>query len=251
MLRVAVMLALTAALIAPIILFAKKGVHKFEGSCENCHVSLKEAKMFVRSIDSLCADCHRSIGLSHPTGSKPSMPMPEGFSLDWTGRMTCATCHDIHGEAKYLLRSGTTGREFCLLCHQLGEGKHGGVVATAHSSSTRKLKGLEVTDANNPLDRETMTCLSCHDSTIGGAARATVGSGVWSHNQGASHPIGTSYSSAYNRKRAGLHPLSRVNPSLRFYNGKVGCGTCHNPYSKEPHILAMKAKDLCNACHNL
>ena len=94
---------------------AKKPAHNFEGKCSLCHLNLSDGKrIFVKEIDFLCKDCHGGLGLSHPSGLKPSMPIPDKFPLDWAGRVTCATCHDVHGSSEFLLRGEKIGRIFVI-----------------------------------------------------------------------------------------------------------------------------------------
>ena len=51
------------------------------------------------------------------------------------------------------------------------------------------------------------------------------------------HPIGVEYMTAY--RKGGLKYPSSINPSIRFFNGKIGCGSVYNIYSKERFDLAM------------
>ncbi len=113
------------------------GSHFFEGQCRKCH--LHEPKqgtntLFVKNIDQLCVECHKSAGadLSHPSGIKPSFSLPADMKLDWSGKMTCITCHTVHGTGQYLLVGGKSGKAFCIRCHQgslLAKDKHGHEVA--------------------------------------------------------------------------------------------------------------------------
>ncbi|MBI5026971.1 MAG: hypothetical protein HZC12_09670, partial [Nitrospirae bacterium] len=224
--------------------WARKEGHVFDGECFKCHLSLSGPKtVFVKDIDILCKDCHRDLGLSHPSNMKPSMSMPRGFPLDWMGRMTCATCHDVHGKGDFLLRGGNrAGRVLCFLCHKESLGKHAGSDQPAHSG-----RGFEVMDAKSPIDRLSIECLSCHDSSL--AKMGSIGMGTWSHGTGTGHPIGVDYMKAF-IKGGYKHP-STINKAIRLFSGKVGCGSCHNMYSKEKYNLSIsnKGSALCLACH--
>lgn len=112
-----------------LISLAKNNPHTREGECHRCHLKVpvvdkNENMIFIKDIDNLCEDCHQlSMGATHPTGMTLSMEIPRDFYLDWMGRMTCSTCHEIHQEKKansypYLLKRPTEGRAFCLSCHQ-------------------------------------------------------------------------------------------------------------------------------------
>jgi predicted CXXCH cytochrome family protein len=72
------------------------------------------------------------------------------------------------------------------------------------------------------------------------------------HDQG-SHPIGVVYDDARGRQGAktDLKPIAMVDRRIRFFNGKVGCGSCHNPYSTIEKRLVMsdRGSELCLACH--
>jgi predicted CXXCH cytochrome family protein len=244
------LLLLLVIVLVPLLSTAKKQVHDFEGKCSMCHLSLSDGKkIFVKEIDFLCNDCHGEQGLSHPSGIRPSISIPDKFPLDWTGRLTCATCHNVHGSSEYLLRAGKPGKMFCYMCHKGVMEKHGGADQPAHSGRTLSATGFEITNPKSPIDRLSRECLSCHDSIIGSAADVKTGSGIWNHGNGVSHPIGTDYMKAYRKGRL-KHPSS-INPAVRLFDGKVGCGSCHNMYSKEKNRLVMnnRGSALCMACH--
>ncbi len=235
---------------APFLVLAKRPAHNFEGKCSLCHLTSSGGKrIFVKEIDFLCKDCHRDLGLSHPSGMKPSMPLPAQFPLDWAGRMTCATCHDVHGNSEALLRGQERGRVFCYACHKGEMEGHAGSDQPAHSRSAGEAYGFEVIDKGNLIDRLSMECLSCHDSSLASSANVRVGSGIWNHGSGNAHPIGVNYMKAY--QKGGLRNPWSINPSIRLFDGKIGCGTCHNLYSKEKFYLVISNRDsaLCFACH--
>lgn len=183
-----VFIALSSILI---ISLSRDNPHTREGECQRCHLKVpvadkKEKMIFIRDIDNLCEDCHQlSPGATHPTGMIPSTEIPKDFYLDWMGRMTCSTCHEIHQEKRansfpYLLRRPTGGKAFCLSCHQgLSDTeeffKHKLVLELAHLEPK-----YYISDTNKPVDSISLKCLSCHDGTIGQLAESTlVGSGGW------------------------------------------------------------------------
>lgn len=227
---------------------SKQVIHNFEGKCSMCHLVNEDGtvfeKLFIKQIDFQCLDCHNNLGLSHPTGMKPTMTMPTGFPLDSAGKTTCATCHKTHGEKAYLLNTLISGKAFCFLCHREGlKNLHGGTGTGAHSN-----RKYEIVDENFLADDLSIQCMSCHDSTLGKEAR--IGIGTWTHLQGGSHPIGVDYMNAYTNKGGFKHP-SLLDSKIKLFNGKVGCGTCHNIYSKERDQLVMSNKGsvLCLECH--
>ena len=231
------------------------GTHNFQGQCSKCHLTEPKpgtAALFVKDIDALCLGCHKSAGadLSHPSGIKPSFPLPADMKLDWAGKMTCVTCHGVHGAGKYLLIGGVSGKAFCIRCHKgslLAAGKHGHeVTATSLHQPQYEIKNL-----NEPLDRESIDCLSCHDGTFSKYQYATIGSGVWNHTEsiGLTHPIGGDYGKAVAKGR--YRHATSLNKKIRLFNGKMGCGSCHNLYSTIPKKLVMsnRGSALCLECH--
>ncbi len=228
--------------------WAEKKGHVFkEEECFKCHLSLGGGKkVFVKDIDTLCDECHSDMGLSHPSGKKPSMSLPAVFPLDWRGRMTCATCHDIHitdSKSDFLLRGGyKAGRVFCYLCHKDTIGQHSGSDQPAHTANR-----FEIINESHLIDDLSTECLCCHDSSV--AKGTNIGMGAWTHRTGTEHPVGVDYMKAF--KNGGYRHPSELNKVIRLFGGRVGCGSCHNMYSKEKLKLAMsnKGSALCLACH--
>ncbi|MGA1839527.1 MAG: hypothetical protein ACMUIU_02790 [bacterium] len=78
--------------------------------CEDCHLGepvFEETDYrdlsFIDDIVTLCHRCHteESLGRSHPVNITPpdDMRIPEDLHLDEYMNMTCATCHQPHGDA--------------------------------------------------------------------------------------------------------------------------------------------------------
>lgn len=251
--RTLAVLLIAIIVVVPVIFAAKKQVHNFDSKCSTCHMSIPpDKKRFVREIDFLCADCHAQSGPSHPSGIKPSMTIPPVFQLDWAGRMTCSTCHDTHGNGELLLRGNKPGKAFCFLCHQDLNTLHKVATASMHTRARGSMNKMnfEVTNPGSQLDKVSKECLGCHDGTLGSLAEVTFGAGVWNHGNGVSHPIGVNYMEAYGR--GGLHHPSGINPAIKFFDGKIGCGSCHSIFAKDKFQLAVSIKGsaLCFACHN-
>ncbi|MDZ4164846.1 MAG: cytochrome c3 family protein [Smithellaceae bacterium] len=230
-----------------------EGVHRFDGKCSQCHLNQPkkgEKLLFVREIDKLCLECHKQVGavLSHPSGLKPSFPLPAEFPLDWSGKMTCVTCHEVHGKRKNLLVSEKTGKAFCITCHRgalLTKQGHEAVSSLVHQPQ------YEITKFDRPLDRESQDCLSCHDGGFARLREVTIGAGIWNHGRGAgvSHPVGVDYQQA--SRKGGYKRMTSLNRRIRFFNGKLGCGSCHSLYSALPAKLVMsnQGSALCLECH--
>lgn len=235
-------------------------VHNFEGKCTMCHVNIpkKDNNMqnliFVDEIDKLCRKCHTiDKQKSHPIKIKPNKNIPLAAHLDKNGLMTCTTCHDVHKEDKTsnrnelpgLVWGHIRGRAFCFLCHNkedLGAAwRHQTAIPYAHSSG----KLIEA-DSGSLLDKFSSECLSCHDGTISESPQIEVKQGVWQHGIGLSHPIGIDYP----RSEDFTYPES-LPKEIRLFNGKLGCLSCHEIYSKENNMLSMdnKKSRLCLACH--
>ncbi|MBI5739608.1 MAG: hypothetical protein HZA16_02705 [Nitrospirae bacterium] len=235
-----------AFLLLPLLTTARRPVHNFEGQCETCHISPPgEEMIFSKDIDFLCNDCHDELGFSHPSGLKPSFSLPEGFPLDWAGRMTCATCHSIHGEEKYLLR-GKSGRAFCYACHGENFETHLSQSQPTHSASKSSRAGFQVVSDEGSVDKLSLECMGCHDETI------VRGSGIWTDRTGGSHPIGVDYMEAYIKRVKHFRHPSAINSAVRLFDGKVGCGSCHNIYSKEKFYVTVRSdrkSSLCTSCH--
>lgn len=244
---------------------APGGVHNFTGRCEQCHVGLKNPRILTRDPDVLCLPCHADQQTrSHPSNLLPRRAVPARFPL-YGGKMTCVTCHIAHramgpddtahaalGDTPYLLRYESAGKAFCFQCHQ-GDflddtvDSHAVAFQLAHSASRSALK--------DRLDANSRECLSCHDGTLSRGFDAQVAGVNWEHtrNIGLSHPIGVDYAEAYRKKPREYHAPGSLDPRLRLTDGKISCETCHDHYSRYPHLLVMEniRSRLCLSCHNL
>lgn len=110
------------------------------------------------------------------------------------------------------------------------------------------------------LDRESIECLNCHkdDYPFDKADCFTEGC---TH-----HPMGIDYQAAASRN-PGLKEESSLNPAIRLIDKRIGCGTCHIPYSEDNHLVLSESRGdipsisdpmlvmdnrksaLCKACH--
>ena len=199
----------------------------------------------------------------HPVNIRPrQVVIPEDMPLSRSGQVVCTTCHDVHadyftpyGAPTHFLRRKEAGKAFCKICHDsldiLSQG-HKASLGEAHFRSQ-----YIVTDPRQDIDPMSLNCLTCHDGAYGSSV--TVQAGVWRHGKGfmrhdqGSHPIGVDYESArvQRGRKTDLRPLFSVDPRIRFFEGKVGCGSCHDPYSTNYKKLVISDKNskLCFSCH--
>ncbi len=234
--------------------------HDFIGQCEKCHLTAPGAgtkNLFVSDIEVLCQMCHDvSRTNSHPREVLPSMALPPDFITDWQGRITCATCYDPHTENLQenpnMLRGGVKGREFCAQCH--GDlfpvnGKHSGLGGIVHSKAWTP---PEATTLNRILDEVSVACLSCHDGSAGQVANFSTpdANRLSTRGHSLSHPIGIDYAEAALHDEE-LRSLDDLSSLVSLYEGKVGCASCHNLFSKEKRLLVFsnRGSGLCMECH--
>lgn len=234
--------------------------HDFIGQCDICHLVAPQSGqkgIFIQDIDYLCMECHRvSKSNSHPSEIAPSMKMPSGFSLDWQGRITCTTCHDPHVEDlssnPAMLRGQVGGKEFCIQCHQdyfTAPEKHLAASGTAH---TKSWTPPDKEALNQILDAASLECLACHEGSVATAVSYQLGGmeSLTFQGRSLSHPVGVDYASAASANRQ-LRSLNDLSPQISLYEGKVGCTSCHNPFSSETDMLVFnnRGSALCLECH--
>ena len=251
--------------VAPIVLLSvvaftnSDSPHAFtESECKDCHIDADNSpKNLIDSETKLCARCHKRTirASSHPVDVVPQIAkIPSDMPLR-NGKITCSTCHNIHadatlvfGERSYFLRRPTTDmRFFCITCHEENRSRpgHKELITLAHMGG----QYISV-DPSEPLDPLSIECIGCHDGSTAPTAGYTLGEGIWRHSSGEGHPIGVHYRTA-RMQRGGLAPITELPKKIRFFGGKIGCGTCHDLYSTLPARLVMLNDDsrLCTACH--
>jgi predicted CXXCH cytochrome family protein len=228
--------------------------HEFAvGKCVLCHYDVKNRPMDLSpDVTSGCETCHPGAGKtkSHPTDLYPKLSIPKDMPLI-EGKLTCVTCHIVHpaedeyfAENNYLLRRQVRGVFFCKVCHKL-DGKGHIVFENIHIGT------YKVTDSSTRIDRTSLGCIECHDSQMEASVNG-LGAGTWSHiNNAFKHPIGTSYENISSREARNYRPASMINREIKLFDGKIGCGTCHNIYSKENFMLVInnRRSRLCLECH--
>lgn len=204
-----------------------------------------------------CAACHTfDPSLSHPTNISPRGDTPAFLPLE-NGKIACTTCHDpaLHRQSSGSpsLRNALAPAALCATCHSApGRAVHPHTKArldahlrsSSHRTSSRSSRGV--------LDSESQSCMSCHDGTLAsdaGSHRALRSL----DNPSEEHPMAVAYASAGRTlSEMKLLPQSRLDPRIRLFNGNMGCGSCHSPYSRIPNQLVMSnnASKLCLSCHH-
>ncbi len=108
-------------------------VHRPDADCARCHTADRAALAadpaqarvaLVADLDQRCLACHGNEGPSHATGMKPRGAVPAELPLSADGRITCATCHFVHGEgdrARDWTRIDNRRGRLCLTCHTMSE----------------------------------------------------------------------------------------------------------------------------------
>jgi predicted CXXCH cytochrome family protein len=267
----AVMFVLLTALLVMVVFSVENIPHAFK-ECLSCHVlsnpSGAGARRMTGPITPLCGSCHEKTlteGYMHPVDTRPVhviVPADMPLSLSPAGELTCGTCHNIHsdyltpyGTPTQFLRRRERGKAFCKICHSntdaLSRG-HTESLGEAHFRSQ-----YITTDSSRELDPMSKNCISCHDGSY--AASVTIKAGAWTHGESflnhdqGSHPIGVDYENARISRgsKTDLRPISMVDIRIRFFGGKVGCGSCHDPYSTVAKQLVMTDENskLCFSCH--
>ncbi len=257
-------------LLAVVVCCLEKNPHDFaESQCVLCHQGDPATPFSLVSGNPsrACASCHPDIfstGFIHPVDVVPNkVRVAADFPLSRNNTITCNTCHDVHasavtgfGEKSYFLRRHERGREFCLSCHSSGEmAGHAQYLGEAHFQSKYVAEG-----AGSELDPTSKNCISCHDGTF--ASSVSISTGSWEHGSnypgqglGRKHPIGVDYEMARagHGRKTDLRPMAMVDKRINFYDGRLGCGSCHDPYSYHESALVMsnRRSALCFACHDM
>jgi predicted CXXCH cytochrome family protein len=210
-----------------------------------------------------CFECHRhNKAQIHPVDIRPLIPVPQGWPLSAEGRLACSTCHDPHLPTRAaqagpaLLRANIGGEAFCRICHTHTASRDPGsvhilAVETAHRNSPLRPYGTW-----GALDPYSTRCLGCHDGTAATDATNDFSPQQVEVDVDKSHPIGMDYRRAAQSRRAtrrlqNLRDPATLDERIRLFDGKVGCGSCHNPYAKTEMFLVIATEhgELCFSCH--
>lgn len=249
----------------------ERNPHDFSASqCALCHQGDPSSALSIAqtSLSQACRRCHQKIfdsGYMHPVDIAPQKVMiPRDMPLSRNGLLTCNTCHDVHGDylrpdgsQSYFLRRNVSGKAFCAACHGQallsGSDGHASLLGEAHFQSKYISSGY-----GQELDPMSKNCITCHDGAY--ASAVSVRTGSWQHSSNfngsklvGKHPIGIDYEMARLRqgRKTDLRPLASVDQRLVFFDGRMGCGTCHDPYSyiEMKLVMSNRRSALCFACH--
>ena len=217
--------------------------HPQNAACDGCHrasgaITAGNAGDLVAPEETLCAGCHQdAVVLSHPSGVPMTAEPPPDLPLDSRGRVTCSTCHDVHGAGAGRMRTARTGRELCQSCHAPAffaamhdEGQS--LVRSGHMNAARTVTAAAV-------DRFSAQCLECHDEKSDhGASKAN-------------HPVGKDYARWVSY--GGYRAPGAIPEPIRLVDGMVSCVSCHEGYTRDHGKLVMsnEGSRMCFGCHDL
>jgi predicted CXXCH cytochrome family protein len=247
--------------------------HHFQLPCASCHQVAEGPNStpdttvgsLQININKACSrsECHDyDSGLNHPVGVQSNGHIPVDMPLNDMEQLTCLTCHDelnnTKGFAAYLRRA--PGGEFCASCHRDAGGfdpkksSHWQFTNEAHLQNNKMgsfyEEDIETIDG---IDSESYTCLSCHDniSAVIPAENETVYERMQRWNQMRNHPIGMIYETRAIRKGHSFKMPFTIDSRIRFFNGRMGCGSCHNLYNTQRNnpVLESDRGLLCRQCH--
>ncbi len=252
--------------------------------CDACHEGIprrgdSDARLKFKGDDiTLCNSCHENElikGNLHPVGIIPSeekgINIPADFPL-YEGEITCMTCHEITMQCKEnrslqfenrnFLRGGPYKRtiDLCFRCHSQEKFKktnphnqvdeEGNIVEAqclyCHTSLPDPQTATNIDDVSLKPDISTL-CSTCHSQ------------------QRERHPAKANHLVAPPEEMLSAIQAAEENHevTLPLFEGKIFCGTCHNPHDKDVIKQTRVAKgatekfrlrlnpayDLCVACH--
>jgi predicted CXXCH cytochrome family protein len=229
-------------------------LHQFSRrDCTRCHVDADNDPGNLKPMsNSRCVDCHADLKQPqpHPVDISPNIFVPADMPLV-NGKLGCITCHFYHPFSdKYKNRSGNLlrrpgrGAFFCAACHRIKVKGHL-VFENIHRDSYR------LSARNSSLDTYTLQCVECHDAYLDGSFGFDAAGNRGGFTRRSNHPVGVSLAQFAARNPLKFNPPDALPQNVRLFNGKIGCGTCHNAFSKEKNMLVMNnwKSRLCLKCH--
>ncbi len=223
--------------------------HEFtQSNCILCHIDEKNDPTSLWSaVTESCLRCHRNfnVAFSHPTERYPnqSTVIPEDMPL-MDGKLTCLTCHYVHPRKEIakdtFLRISSAGIFYCATCHTHETREHTALDHAHIVNDKSRMKGS--------IDLMSKLCIDCHDKQLN-AGRTNFS--LQSCSNKVIHPVGISYTKNVSRKKGVYRSEHMLHNNVSLYDGKIGCGTCHNIYSRFRYLLVMdnEGSRLCLECH--
>jgi predicted CXXCH cytochrome family protein len=104
---------------------------------------------------------------------------------------------------------------------------------------------------NSRLDIYTLQCVECHDKYLDRSFGSYAAGGPNRIFALSSHPVGVSLERIAAKKPRRFNFPHALPREIILFNGKIGCGTCHNAFSKEKSMLVMnnRRSRSCLKCH--
>ena len=248
--------------------------HHFLQTCGNCHeLNAKTDNSRDKTIGPLHRDINQSCSqagchdynsvLSHPVGIRARGHIPSEMPLNSKGQITCLTCHDETNRNNpnyfpaFLRRA--SGRDLCASCHQASgntprKRAHWQFTTKAHlDAGNGRFSTKDYGELTGGMDPESYTCLGCHDNisaVILGENESTAEK-MRRRSDMSDHPIGMAYARMASRNHREFNMPLTMDARIRFFNGRVGCGSCHNLYNGQKNNLAVPSVrgNLCRQCH--
>lgn len=229
--------------------------HRFsKQECEMCHVDADSNPGSLKLMsNSKCVGCHSDLQWSqpHPVDIEANILLPADLPLV-NGRLGCITCHFAHAfsdmyqnRSGNLLRRPGRGSFFCDACHPRIDGKGHVVYESIHRDSYR------LSNINSSLDLYTLQCVECHDRYLDRSFGFDAAEKRSGFNRRSNHPVGVLLAQIASRKPLEFNHPDALPRNIRLFDGKIGCGTCHNAFSEEKYMLVMNnwRSRLCLQCH--
>ena len=270
--------------------------HWQDNACKSCHTGKPApGRPALRSTDreALCTNCHGPVSshaFIHISGLKPVSGMlermPDSYRLALqNGELACTTCHDLPAQcldnrrreraANPMFLRGAPFRyrtDSCYLCHDAASyqrinphdqisdaGEVREVSCQRCHDNTEKLKTaqtIEDVDFSTGDDLSTL-CTGCHPWIPHPGGSFMIGEKLKDKNR----PVHLAAPSQQMRKHMqDMAARNGIILPLDPTNGKVFCGTCHNPHEKglikdaaaargADEKQRLRMQQMCTNCH--
>lgn len=159
----------------------------------------------------------------------------------------------IKGSSHDFRDESWSGGQVCIPCHT----SHGGTEQGYAWNHAVPADEVFVKREGSNLGFGSLLCLGCHDGQTAmdsfgedvGNTRLT-GRTVVGRDLRAEHPVGVVYPESSGRHK--FKDAASVKGSLRLFDGRVECSTCHDPHSNvNGKYLRVPSRDLCQTCHDI